>query len=88
VTALAVAPSADCLSAAMPDVASARALLPQVQALLRAHGLALRPPPAEPVGCCGRGCSGCVWLGWLDAAQWWRDDARALLQAPAPTSPP
>lgn len=43
----------------------------QAQAL----GLVLRPPPPEPTSCCGRGCNGCVWEGYLDAATFWREDA-------------
>ena len=62
------------------DAPSARAmfevLLQQAQA--QAQGLALRAPPPEPTTCCGRGCNGCVWEGFLDAAEYWRQDA--LLQ--------
>lgn len=43
----------------------------QAQAL----GVPLRAPPPEPTSCCGRGCNGCVWEGYLDAATFWRDDA-------------
>lgn len=49
----------------------------QAQAL----GLTLRAPPPEPTSCCGRGCNGCVWEGFLDAAQFWRDDAWQAIQA-------
>ena len=49
----------------------------QAQAL----GLTLRAPPPEPTSCCGRGCDGCVWEGFLDAAQFWRDDAWHAIQA-------
>lgn len=42
-------------------------------------GVGLRPPPPEPVGCCGRGCNGCVWEGYLVAAGFWREDALEAL---------
>jgi len=50
----------------------------------RAHGLgiALRTPPPEPGTCCGRGCNGCVWEGFYDAAEYWRQDALLQLNAP------
>jgi hypothetical protein len=48
----------------------------QAQAL----GLTLRAPPPEPTSCCGRGCSGCVWEGFLDAARFWREDAWLAIQ--------
>ena len=43
-------------------------------------GVTLRAPPPEPTSCCGRGCNGCVWEGFLDAAHFWRDDAWQALQ--------
>lgn len=39
------------------------------------RGITLRNPPPEPTTCCSRGCNGCVWEGYLDAASFWRDDA-------------
>ncbi|MDH4418972.1 oxidoreductase [Acidovorax sp. HMWF029] len=45
-----------------------------------ATGITLRAPPTEPTTCCGRGCNGCVWEGFLDAAEYWRQEA--LLQLP------
>ncbi|PQA82808.1 oxidoreductase [Limnohabitans sp. TS-CS-82] len=55
-------------------------MLAEGEALLQAQQLVLRRPPAAPVTCCGRGCNGCVWEGFVDAANYWREDALALLQ--------
>ncbi|MDP3165970.1 MAG: oxidoreductase-like domain-containing protein [Hydrogenophaga sp.] len=50
--------------------------------LLRAAGagITLRKPPSEPTTCCGRGCNGCVWEGFMDAAEYWRQEALLQLQ--------
>ncbi len=60
------------------DGPSARDMFEALQQQARAQGLALRAPPPEPTTCCGRGCNGCVWEGYLDAAEYWRQEA--LLQ--------
>ena len=63
------------------DGPSALAMLSECETLLQSHGLVLRQPPVAPTTCCGRGCNGCVWEGFVDAANYWREDALALLQA-------
>jgi hypothetical protein len=63
------------------DGPSALAMLAEGEALLQAKGLVLRRPPAAPTTCCGRGCNGCVWEGFVDAANYWREDALALFNA-------
>ena len=64
------------------DHATALAVIGHLQQRARAAGAVLREPPPDPVGCCGRGCNGCVWEGWLAAMQWWREDALSLLSTP------
>lgn len=46
---------------------------------LAAHGIAFRAPPPQPTTCCGRGCNGCVWESWYAAADYWCEQATALL---------
>jgi hypothetical protein len=50
---------------------------------LSAKGIVLREPPEEPTSCCGRGCNGCVWEGYMSAVGYWCEQARdALLAQP------
>jgi len=57
------------------DRATGLAVIQHLQARAVAAGVTLREPPPEPVGCCGRGCNGCVWEGWFGAVAYWRDEA-------------
>ncbi len=66
------------ITAPIVDAASARAMFTALQARAAGAGIRLRAPPPEPTTCCGRGCNGCVWEGFFDAAVYWRDEA--LLQ--------
>ncbi|KRH98640.1 oxidoreductase [Curvibacter sp. PAE-UM] len=43
-------------------------------------GVTLRKPPPLPTGCCGRGCNGCVWEGFHEAAAYWQAEAEQVLQ--------
>lgn len=49
-----------------------------LQSLAHTQGQTLRAPPPEPTTCCGRGCNGCVWEGFFEATEYWRQEA--LLQ--------
>ena len=62
------------------DGASAQAMFDLLQARARWAGIGLRNPPPAPTTCCGRGCNGCVWEGFLDAAEYWRQEALLQLQ--------
>ncbi len=66
-------------TAPLSSLAQALAMFSAVQGRADAAGIALRAPPPQPVGCCGRGCTGCVWEGFYAAAHWWREDALSLL---------
>ena len=62
----------------MPDNTDRDAALAMFAALQQraaAKGITLRHPPSEPDSCCGRGCNGCVWEGWYEAVDYWREEA-------------
>ncbi|PIF25608.1 oxidoreductase family protein [Acidovorax sp. 56] len=61
------------------DGPSALAMFAVLQSQALVQGVPLRPPPPEPTTCCGRGCNGCVWEGFLSAAEYWRQDALQAL---------
>lgn len=72
----------------MPDNTDRDAALAMFAALQQraaAAGITLRQPPSEPDSCCGRGCNGCVWEGWYEAVDYWREEALLKLADQAET---
>jgi hypothetical protein len=64
----------------LPDNAfQARQWIADLGAQLAQRELVFRDPPEEPTSCCGRGCNGCVWEGYLHAAGYWCEQVRGIL---------
>jgi hypothetical protein len=61
------------------NVYEARQWIADFSAQLAAREIRHREPPEEPTSCCGRGCNGCVWEGYMSAVAYWCEQARALL---------
>ena len=61
------------------DALQARQWIADLRAQLAQRGIPFRDPPAEPDSCCGRGCNGCVWEGYLNAAGYWCGQVRRIL---------
>lgn len=55
----------------------ARLMFERLTAWAKAKGVEPSAQPKEPQTCCARGCQGCVWLGFFEAAHHWRE--RTLL---------
>jgi hypothetical protein len=64
----------------MPSNAEqARQWIADLNTQLVQHDVLFRDPPEEPSTCCGRGCNGCVWEGYLSAVAYWCEQAREVL---------
>ena len=68
------------MSFEITDHATALAVIGRLRERAAACGQVLREPPPDPVGCCGRGCNGCVWEGYFAAVAYWRDEALLLME--------
>jgi hypothetical protein len=61
----------------------ARQWITDLGSRLSAKTIQMREPPEEPTSCCGRGCNGCVWEGYMSAVGYWCEQAREALQKQA-----
>jgi len=66
------------------EAQAARALIEAGCRTLQQRALTFRSPPSEPTTCCGRGCHGCVWQGYVDAVEYWRIDLLVYLAEAKP----
>lgn len=57
----------------------AKQWIANLSAQLAERDILMRDPPEEPTSCCGRGCNGCVWEGYLNAVGYWCEQAHAAL---------
>lgn len=58
----------------------ARQAIAGLQVQLDEKDIFFRDPPEEPTTCCGRGCNGCVWEGYLAAVAYWCEQAQGILR--------
>lgn len=61
----------------------ARQWIAGLGAQLAQREILFRAPPEEPTSCCGRGCNGCVWEGYLNAVGYWCGQVRRMLGLPS-----
>jgi hypothetical protein len=61
------------------NACQARQWIAEFRAQLAQRGVFFRDPPEEPTSCCGRGCNGCVWEGYLAAVGYWCEQGRGIL---------
>ena len=78
------APWPDILQQPVTHADAARALIEAGLPLAAQLRRPFRGPPSEPTTCCGRGCNGCVWEGYVSAVEYWRSDLLATLKADKP----
>ena len=67
------------ISEGSPALLHTRSRFADLGRQLAAGGVVFRSPPPEPGTCCGKGCNGCVWESWFAAADYWCEQAAALL---------
>jgi hypothetical protein len=61
------------------NACQARQWIADLRAQLAQRELFFRDAPEEPTSCCGRGCNGCVWEGYLNAVGYWCGQVREIL---------
>jgi hypothetical protein len=61
------------------NVFQAKQWIAELSVQLEAQDILMRDPPEEPTSCCGRGCNGCVWEGYLNAVGYWCEQSRTAL---------
>lgn len=61
------------------NAAEASAWMEALHAALEERDIFFRDQPEAPTTCCGRGCNGCVWEGYLFASAYWCHQARTLI---------
>lgn len=61
------------------NACQARQWIADLRTQLIQREVVFRDAPEEPTSCCGRGCNGCVWEGYLNAVGYWCEQVRGIL---------